>query len=129
MTRRRQFGTVRKLESGRWQARYHAADGSRFPAPGTFATKAEAARWLASVETDQFRGTWVDPEAGKVVFAAYAEAWLAAKPRLSPRTREIYAAQLRLHILPSVSTDVPLAPEVGLVLGGLVSWLARRDGA
>jgi hypothetical protein len=36
---------------------------------------------------------------------------------------------LALGILVSVSTDVPLAPEVGLVLGGLVSWLARRDGA
>src|SRR3954452_16229996 len=67
MTRRRQVGTVRRLESGRWQARYHAADGSRFPAPGTFATKTEAARWLASIETDQSRGACVDPEAGKVV--------------------------------------------------------------
>jgi hypothetical protein len=31
-----------------------------------------------------------------------------------------------LGILVSVSTDVPFAPEVGLVLGALVGWLSRR---
>ena len=35
---------------------------------------------------------------------------------------------LALGILVSVTTDVPLAPEVGLVLGALVGWLWRRDG-
>jgi hypothetical protein len=33
---------------------------------------------------------------------------------------------LALGILISVTTDVPLAPEVGLVLGALVGWLSRR---
>jgi hypothetical protein len=32
-----------------------------------------------------------------------------------------------LGILVSVTTDVPLAPEAGLVLGALVGWLSRRD--
>jgi hypothetical protein len=36
---------------------------------------------------------------------------------------------LALGIVVSVSTDVPLAPEVGLVLGALVGWLVRRRGA
>ena len=36
---------------------------------------------------------------------------------------------LALGILVSVTTDVPFAPEVGLVLGALVGWLVRRDGA
>jgi ElaB/YqjD/DUF883 family membrane-anchored ribosome-binding protein len=35
-------------------------------------------------------------------------------------------AGLALGILLSVTTDVPLAPEVGLVLGALVGWLSRR---
>jgi hypothetical protein len=135
MTRRRQFGTVRRVQSGRWQARYHAADGSRFPAPGTFASKAQAARWLASVETDQARGTWVDPEAGKVTFSDYAHEWLAGKPRLSPRTREIYEGQLRLHVLPSVSADVPAlgTTPLGKITPELVrAWyavLARQRGS
>jgi hypothetical protein len=36
-------------------------------------------------------------------------------------------AGLALGILVSVTTDVPLAPEAGLVLGGLVGWLSLRD--
>jgi hypothetical protein len=33
---------------------------------------------------------------------------------------------LAVGILVSVATDLPLAPELGLVLGGLGGWLARR---
>jgi hypothetical protein len=36
------------------------------------------------------------------------------------------AIGLALGILVSVTTDVPLAPEVGLVLGALAGWLWRR---
>jgi uncharacterized membrane protein len=34
-----------------------------------------------------------------------------------------------LGILVSVSSDIPFAPEIGLVLGALVGWLARRRRA
>ena len=34
---------------------------------------------------------------------------------------------LALGIIVSLATDVPLAPEVGLVLGALAGWLAGRD--
>jgi len=33
---------------------------------------------------------------------------------------------LALGILVSVTADVPLAPEAGLVLGALAGWLSRR---
>jgi hypothetical protein len=36
------------------------------------------------------------------------------------------AIGLVLGILVSATTDVPLAPEIGLVLGALVGWLTRR---
>jgi hypothetical protein len=36
---------------------------------------------------------------------------------------------LALGILLSVTTNVPFAPEVGLVLGGLLGWLSRRPTA
>ena len=34
--------------------------------------------------------------------------------------------ELALGILVRVSSDIPFAPEIGLVLGALVGWLARR---
>jgi hypothetical protein len=36
---------------------------------------------------------------------------------------------LALGILVSVTTDVPFAPELGLVLGGLLGWLSLRVSA
>jgi hypothetical protein len=35
---------------------------------------------------------------------------------------------LAVGILVSVTTDVPFAPEAGLVLGVLVGWVSRRQG-
>jgi hypothetical protein len=37
------------------------------------------------------------------------------------------AIGLALGIVVSVTTDVPLAPEVGLALGALIGWLSRRS--
>ena len=36
---------------------------------------------------------------------------------------------LALGMVVSVTTDVPLAPEAGLLLGALVGWFSRREGA
>jgi large-conductance mechanosensitive channel len=36
---------------------------------------------------------------------------------------------LALGLLVSATTEVPLAPEVGAVLGGLISWLSVRNRA
>ncbi len=36
---------------------------------------------------------------------------------------------LALGIVVGLTTDVPLAPELGLVLGALVAWLLRRERA
>jgi hypothetical protein len=33
---------------------------------------------------------------------------------------------LAVGVVVSVTTDVPLAPEAGVVLGALVGWLSRR---
>jgi hypothetical protein len=36
------------------------------------------------------------------------------------------AIGLAFGIVVSVATDVPLAPEAGLVLGALIAWFSRR---
>lgn len=65
---RRRSGTVRKLTSGRWQARCLDPHGNRLTAPGTFATKSAAQRWLSATETDIARGDWQDPRLGDVPY-------------------------------------------------------------
>ncbi len=92
---------VRKLPSGRWQASYHHPHLSkRVPGPNTWMTKADATAWLSSEETKLRSGVSpIDIGRGKVSFVAYAEEWLENRP-LRDRTREVYASQLKVHILP-----------------------------
>ncbi len=92
----RPFGTIRKLASGRYQARYWRL-GKQVSADTTFASKAEAREWLAQTETDIGRGEHVDPTAGRELFGVFAARWLEQRD-LRPRTRDTYASQLA-HIL------------------------------
>src|SRR5438067_1715212 len=61
MASKRRFGALRKLPSGRWQARYRTPDGALVTAGKTFATKTDGARFLDAIELDQLRGVWHDP--------------------------------------------------------------------
>ena len=47
---RRDSGSVRRLPSGRWQARYLDRFGEQRSAPLTFTTRAEAAAFLARIQ-------------------------------------------------------------------------------
>jgi len=100
--KRRHFGGVRELPSGRWQARYPDPEtGLLRPAPRTFERKREAQAWLANVEASQARGDWLDLDAGRINFRTFAETWMVERPFLSARTRERYEGVLRLYILPA----------------------------
>ncbi len=74
---RASFGSVRKLPSGRWQARYPDPAGRAMTAPSTFATKREAQDHIAGVRADRMRGTYRDHRAGTAPFGPYAEEWIA----------------------------------------------------
>ncbi len=95
--RKRRFGRVRQLRSGRWQARYPGPDGIDRAAPQTFKTKRDADVWLTLKEAEIKRGDWLDPDAGKVPFGAYAEAWINDHV-LKPRTVGLYRGLLKNHL-------------------------------
>ncbi|MEU5213254.1 site-specific integrase [Streptomyces sp. NPDC020742] len=119
--RRREFGTVRQLPSGRWQARYWAPDGSRRTAPETFSTKTDAQTWLTLTQADIERNHWIDPDAGAVNFEVYALKWVDERG-LSATTEELYRRLLRLHILPvfgAMDLDEITPP-------GVRTWRAER---
>jgi len=97
---RRYFGNIRKRQSGRYQARYRALDGTLRSAPHSFARKSDAVRWLALKEAEIKRGDWIDPDRGSVLFGDYAEQWLQERV-LKVRTLDLYRALLRNHLLPA----------------------------
>lgn len=105
---RRQYGTVRQLRSGQWQARYwDDTVGRQRSAPKTFPTKREASRWLALLESGRIEATTVEPKKSPDRLADYGERWIDGRP-LRPRTVELYRLQLRRHIAPYIG-DVRVA--------------------
>lgn len=104
MAGRRRFGRVRRLASGRWQARFPGPDGIDRPAPDTFATKTDADIWLPLKEAEIRSGDWIDPDAGTISFEDYAKSWVAERPNLRPKSVQLYEGLTRLHLIPVLSS-------------------------
>ncbi|MCA0143969.1 tyrosine-type recombinase/integrase [Blastococcus sp. LR1] len=125
---RRAWGTVRRLPSGRYQARYPDVSGKQVSAPHTFATKADGNRWLAKVQTELDSGRWIDPKAGKETLQVYAERWVETRlvrgRPLAPRTAELYRAQLRNHIVPALGST----PLRQLDASTVRAWYGKLSG-
>lgn len=128
-TRSSGFGTIQKLPSGKYRARYTDPQGTPSPsggqlrhaAPHLFETKQDAQAWLS----DEFRlisaGAWTSPKArqaaalratDKATFGAYAKSWLAGRKNskgqpLAARTRDHYQYLLDDYLLPRWD-NVPL---------------------
>lgn len=96
---RASFGSVRKLPSGRFQARYTGPDGKTHRGPVTFTTKGDAATWLAMESARITEGRWrpavTEKAAPLPTFREYATKWLAGR-ELKPRTRDEYRKLLGL---------------------------------
>ncbi|MFD9970580.1 tyrosine-type recombinase/integrase [Streptomyces sp. NPDC059011] len=102
--KRRRFGSVRKLPSGRFQARYPGPDGLMRSAPETFPSQTDADRWLVRKEAEIIDGRWKNPD-DKVLFGVYADAWFKERD-YAATTRERNGSALRLHILPTFASVV-----------------------
>ena len=95
---RREFGAVRRLPSGRWQAKYrHPRTNQFIVAPNTFALKGDATRWLAGIQRDIESGTWMDPAWSAVTLEAYAATWLAQRTLAAAHGRALRGALGPLH--------------------------------
>jgi integrase len=117
--KRRRFGYVRRLPSGRWHASFKAPNAQRQNAPHTFATFTDADRWLSVAEADILRGAWLDDLVGDVAFGDYARQWLAENTRIGPRWRETCERKLRLHM-----RDLERVPLRALSPSLVRSWYA-----
>jgi integrase len=113
--RRRRFGAVRQLPSGRYQARYPGPDGVVRPADDTFETKTEADVWLTRKEAEILEGDWIDPDAGTVLLRDYAVTWIEERPKLRPKTITSYKSLVRVHITPHFPATTVAELKIGVV--------------
>jgi integrase len=103
----RRFGNVRRLPSGRYQARYPGPDGRLCSHPQTFDRKGDAERALSLIEAQMIAGEWTDPQRGKARLSDYARDWITQRPGLRVRTVDFYRWLLAKHIEPYLG-DVPI---------------------
>jgi integrase len=87
----------KKVPSG-WQVRWRTPEGDSRRA--TFPRYAEAERHLVKVEASKLDSSYVDPNAGKIKFATFAETWLASQT-FDVSTRAAVTSRLTNHILPT----------------------------
>jgi integrase len=81
----------------RYRVRYE--DPDRKEHSESFARKADAEKFRTRVDADLLRGSYRDPDAGRVTLRKYAGEWLAAQ-RFDTVTREAVESRLRLHVFP-----------------------------
>ena len=102
----------------RYEVRFRGADGKE--RSRTFRTKKESERYERSQQSALDRGIWVDPRSGRTRLREWANEWQRTVVHLRPKTRRIYAGNLRNHILP-VLGDRELAK---LTPSMLQAWLS-----
>ena len=120
----RDWGLVRKLPSGRYQASYLDAAKARRNAPQTFHTRAAADAWLTGQRAAMDAGSWRDPASGAETFAAYAARWLAERG-LKPRTEHDYRRILDRLLLPEFGA----MPLKDISPARVRSWYSRLNPA
>jgi integrase len=100
--KRRGFGRLRQLPSGRWQAAYIGPDTKLHQAPRTYSQESDAEGWLAAERRKIDLGTWGAVERSDgVTLRAYADKWIEQR-QLRPRTRAHYESMLNRLIVPEL---------------------------
>lgn len=122
MVKKRGFGSVRKLPSGKWQARYtDPVTGGTVAAPTTFAVKREADDWLAEIAVGMRHGTWRSPAKARETLGDFMRSWVASRSDLAATSLEIYDRSNRIY----VSADLDGINLGGTELGDISAALGR----
>ena len=110
--KRRGFGRIERLGSGRYRAAYTGPDGRLYRAPTTFKREDDAVAWLSARRAEIEMEVWAPDAAARgarqraaPTFGAYAEAWLETRKtrgrELRPTTRYHYRVLLDTYINPA----------------------------
>ncbi|WP_248963808.1 N-terminal phage integrase SAM-like domain-containing protein [Sphaerisporangium perillae] len=86
---------------GPWyRVRWRDGEGGVHTTPDKFRTKKEALASAEEIDTDQRRGLFIDPVAGRTTLAEWVAQWRQAH-RVAPSTKAKYDQYLDNHILPA----------------------------
>lgn len=91
------MASVDRVTSG-WRARWRTPEG--FSRSKNFERKADAERFLTTVESSKLTGSYLDPSAGRIRFGEFTAEWLESQV-FDASTREAVGGRLRVHILPT----------------------------
>jgi integrase len=106
-----------------WLARWRDPDGRQ--RKKTFTRKIDAERFLVGLRAEIQRGTYLDPDAGKVAVAQWSEQWANGLSHLKETTRSRYLGILRVYVVPKWGPR----PLSALTHGELASWIAELSAA
>lgn len=84
----------------RWRVRY-LPDPTGKERNHSFEKKVDAENFMKEVDADILRGTYVDPQAGKITFRKLAEEVIENRT-LDPSTREVMKTRLSKHVYPVI---------------------------
>ncbi len=90
-------GSISRLESGRWRARYRDAAGGQHTK--VTKRKVDAQQWLDDATASIQRGDWIDPKRARVTVSSVAETWMS-NPSWKETTRARNRSILRNYVLP-----------------------------
>ena len=93
---------IRKKGTGQWQVRYRDPSGTE--RARNYRRRADAEKFLVTVEADKLRGTWADPRLGKITVSEWLPTWQASRVHLRPSTRVGTESLLRNHVVPYFGT-------------------------
>ena len=91
--------TSRNGEGRRWRYRWTDPDGRE--RSKSFDRKAAAESFKSVTEADMLRGTYLDPDAGKITLRRYAEQWLDSRT-MEITSRGTTRGRIDNHILPGL---------------------------
>ena len=96
------MSSVRRDVSGAWRARWRDPAGKSHSK--NFRTKNEAERHLTGLDASKLTGSYVDPAAGRITFAAWAKTWRAGVVNLRPSTLARDDGYLERYLMPTFGT-------------------------
>ena len=106
-------------QGARWMVRWRDPSGEQ--RAKSFHRKEDAKAYAATVGNSLRSGSYVDPAAGKVHFAAWAREWLAAQGHLTASTYDRYRGAVENYIVPRWGTT----PLSSVRHADVQSWITK----